>query len=73
MSSDAGRPDASMSLINELLHRPIDPGYAAAAERRRREGEDAPQRPSSVLTVVTTLFIGLVFGVSAQTLGDRQT
>ena len=73
MSSDAGRPDASMSLINELLHRPIDPGYAAAAERRRREGEDAPQRPSSVLTVVTTLVIGLVFGVSAQTLGDRQT
>lgn len=73
MSINAGRPDASMSLINELLHRPIDPGYAAATERRRRAGEEAPQRPSSVLVLVTTLVIGLVFGVSAQTLGDRQT
>ncbi len=74
MSTQAERPpDASMSLINELLYRPIDPGYAAATERRRREGEESPQRPTGSLVLVTTLVIGLVFGVSAQTLGDRQT
>lgn len=66
-------PDASMSLINELLHRPIDPGYAAAAARRRREGADRPQRPTGALVLVTSLAIGLVFGISAQTLGNRQT
>jgi uncharacterized protein YlxW (UPF0749 family) len=74
MSTEAGRPrDASMSLINELLHRPIDPAYAAAAERRRLAGEDAPQRPTGTLVLVTTLAIGLVFGISAQTLGARET
>lgn len=74
MSTPAGAPrDASMSLINELLYRPLDPGYAAAAERRRRAGEDTPQRPTGTLVLVTTLAIGLVFGVSSQTLGDRQT
>ena len=74
MSTQAERPrDASMSLINELLHRPIDPGYAAAAARRHREGDPEPQRPTGALVLVTTLVIGLVFGVSAQTLGDRQT
>ncbi|MFN2320822.1 MAG: DUF881 domain-containing protein [Dermatophilaceae bacterium] len=62
-----------MSLINELLHRPLDPGYAAATERRRRAGEDSPQRPTGTLVLATTLAIGLVFGVSSQTLGDRQT
>ena len=26
--------DASMTLLNEVMHRPLDPGYAAAAARR---------------------------------------
>ena len=74
MSTQADRPrDASMSLINELLHRPIDPGYAAAAERRRLAGEETPQRPTGKLVLITTLAIGLVFGISSQTLGARQT
>lgn len=74
MTAEAGRPpDASMSLINELLHRPMDPGYAAAAARRRREGDESPHRPTGALTLITTLVIGLVFGISAQTLGARQT
>jgi uncharacterized protein YlxW (UPF0749 family) len=74
MSTQAGRPrDASMSLINDLLHRPIDPGYAAAAERRRLAGEETPQRPTGGLVLITTLVIGLVFGISSQTLGARET
>lgn len=32
-------PDASMSLLNELLRAPLDPGYAAAAQRRRTRTE----------------------------------
>lgn len=31
----ATRKDASMTLLNEVMHRPLDPGYAAAAERRQ--------------------------------------
>lgn len=74
MTAGTERPrDASMSLINELLDRPIDPGYAAAAQRRAREGIIAAPRPSGTLVVVTLLVIGLVFGVSARTLGERQT
>lgn len=74
MSTPVPRPrDASMSLINELLHRPIDPGYAAAAERRRRAGDETPQRPTGIVVLVTTVVIGLIFGISSQTLGARQT
>ncbi|TXR56684.1 DUF881 domain-containing protein [Quadrisphaera setariae] len=34
-SARRARPDASMTLLVEVLERPLDPGYAAAAERRR--------------------------------------
>jgi uncharacterized protein YlxW (UPF0749 family) len=44
------RPDASMTLLAEVMERPLDPGYAAAAERRRLTGDP----PSRVLTRVTT-------------------
>lgn len=67
------RPDASMSLINELLHRPIDPGYAAVAERRRLAGSAEPEKSNGMLLLVTVLVIGLLFGTSATTLTARQT
>ena len=62
-----------MSLINELLHRPIDPGYAAVAERRRLAGDTEPETSNSMLLLVTVLVIGLLFGISATTLTARQT
>lgn len=62
-----------MSLINELLHRPIDPGYAAVAERRRLAGDAEPEKSNGMLLIVTVLVIGLLFGVSAKTLTARQT
>ncbi|PWJ54695.1 Uncharacterized conserved protein YlxW, UPF0749 family [Quadrisphaera granulorum] len=37
------RPDASMTLLREVMERPLDPGYAAAAERRRAQQERAEQ------------------------------
>jgi uncharacterized protein YlxW (UPF0749 family) len=39
-----------MTLLAEVMERPLDPGYAAAAERRKLTGE----QPSKVLTNVTT-------------------
>ncbi len=37
MREQPGRPDQSMTLLREVVERPLDPGYAAAA-RRRAEG-----------------------------------
>ncbi|MBC7308879.1 MAG: DUF881 domain-containing protein [Actinomycetales bacterium] len=67
------RPDASMSLINEVLNRPLDPGYAAAAERRRLAGEGEEQPLRSPVVLVTVLVIGLIFGISVMTIGPRTT
>lgn len=65
--------DASMSLINEVLNRPLDPGYAAAAQRRLLAGEAGPQKPRGVLVMVTIVVIGLIFGISVVTIGPRTT
>ena len=59
-----GRPprrlDASMTLLAEVMERPLDPGYAAAAERRQRTG-DRPTRPlTRVVTLTLLAVIGLV-------------
>lgn len=53
-----------MSLINELLHRPLDPGYAAAAQRRRQGSGPggASGRPGMTERVVLTVIM-LVFGL----------
>lgn len=50
--------DASMTLLNEVMHRPLDPGYADAARRRAR-GEEAPR---GVVTVVALLVLAIVLG-----------
>ncbi len=57
------RPDASMSLLTEVMQRPLDPGYAAAAERRR------PYRAGSrVAVAVVTVLLGGVLVISVQQL-----
>ena len=50
--------DESMTLLNEVMHRPLDAGYAEAAQRRAR-GE-APRR--GVATVVMLLVIAIALG-----------
>ncbi len=61
------RPDASMTLLTEVMQRPLDPGYAAVAEARRARGEGAAQRRrrTAPLTVLLSLVAGaiLVIGV----------
>ena len=66
----AGRPpDASMTLLTEVYRRPLDPGYAEAAPRRRR----AP-RPALGASVSTLVVIAVVLGLgtTAATIALRQ-
>ncbi|HET7661844.1 MAG TPA: DUF881 domain-containing protein [Oryzihumus sp.] len=49
------RVDASMSLINEIMQRPLDPGYAAAADARVQAG-----LPASTGLRTPTLLVGAV-------------
>lgn len=62
------RPDASMSLLTEVINHPLDAGYQEAAERRAREARlappgTAPRRRSVGLTaglVVVAIALGLL-------------
>ena len=66
MSATRGdRPDASMTLITEMMQRPLDPGYAAAAESRQRSGLPPATSHQSPMLVVFALLIGAVLATSA--------
>jgi uncharacterized protein YlxW (UPF0749 family) len=54
------RLDASMTLLAEVMERPLDPGYAAAAERRRAAGSQPATPVSRLLTLVLLAVIGLL-------------
>lgn len=58
------RLDASMSLLTELIERPLDPGYAAAAQRRIDKGEAPARSASSVLTITAAGLVGLLLAVA---------
>ncbi|PYG02256.1 Uncharacterized conserved protein YlxW, UPF0749 family [Georgenia satyanarayanai] len=55
-----GRPDQSMTLLREVVERPLDPGYAAAAQRRA-EGR-APALPWWRKGIVVVLAAALGLG-----------
>lgn len=73
MTTTGRRPDHSMTLLSEMLERPLDPGYAAAADKRRTRGLPGPTGTTSVAMLLTTLLIGLLLAVSANTLRVRST
>lgn len=58
------RRDASMTLLTEVMQRPLDPGYAAAAAERAASGnEDAGRRRDrrrAPLTVAVAVVVGVV-------------
>jgi uncharacterized protein YlxW (UPF0749 family) len=64
-SGQPGRPDASMTLITEMMQRPLDPGYAAAAERRQRAGLPPAAGRRSPLLVIVAVLIGALLATSA--------
>ncbi len=67
-----GPVDASMTLLNEVTNRPLDPGYAEAAQRRAR-GETAPLHPvRRVALVVVAVALGIGISTATATLRAPQ-
>ncbi|WP_052367092.1 DUF881 domain-containing protein [Paraoerskovia marina] len=68
------RPDESMTLLREVMERPLDPGYAAAAERRAQSPDGGTRRAAWVTVTVflVAAAIGLVVTVAAVTLRAPQ-
>ncbi|PRY17821.1 DUF881 domain-containing protein [Kineococcus rhizosphaerae] len=56
-------PAASTRLLTEVMTRPLDPGYAAAARRRAESGEP-PARRHRVVTVAALCAIGALFAAA---------
>ncbi len=61
-------PAQSMSLINNLMRAPLDPGYAAAANKRKAQGKPPSVGLRSPLLIVTLVVIGLSLAVAAHAL-----
>jgi uncharacterized protein YlxW (UPF0749 family) len=67
------RRDESMTLITEMMQRPLDPGYAAAAERRTQAGLPAATGLASPLLIIVAILIGALLGASALALRAPST
>lgn len=63
-------PDASMTLLTEFYRRPLDPGYAEAAERRRQGSAPRPTKRAVVAMALLAFALGI--GATAATLALRQ-
>jgi uncharacterized protein YlxW (UPF0749 family) len=64
-ATHSDRPDRSMTLITEVMERPLDPGYAAAAESRQRSGLPAATSHQGPMLVIFAVLIGAVLATSA--------
>lgn len=64
------RVDESMTLINEMMNRPLDPGYQAAADRRQAAGK-TPSNHRSWVVVAAAVLIGFLFAVGANAATGR--
>jgi len=62
-----------MTLLTEMMERPLDPGYAAAAERRRAGGLPPGTGTRSLLVVLAAIALGFLFVVAALTLRPAGT
>ena len=57
-----------MTLLTTMLERPLDPGYAAAAERREAEGLPRSTSLRAPRLVLATVLVGLLVGVASYNL-----
>lgn len=66
-SAEHPRPDASMTLLTEVMRHPLDPGYAIAAARRgRTRGRRRRSRLArGAVTVLVAVVCGLVVSAAA--------
>jgi len=62
-----------MTLITEMMERPLDPGYAAAAESRQRSGLPPATGHRSPMLVLVAVLIGVLLAISALTLRVPET
>jgi len=62
-----------MTLINEVMQRPLDPGYAAAADSRQQSGLPPATGHRSPLLVVIAVLIGVLLATSALALRAPET
>jgi uncharacterized protein YlxW (UPF0749 family) len=67
-----GPVDASMTLINEVMNKPLDPGYAEAAERRRTEGPVPVPRTRRLALVLVAACLGLAVTAASSSLRAPQ-
>ena len=67
------RPDASMTLLTTMIERPLDPGYAAAADRRAAAGMPRATSLRSPFLAVACVLIGLLVGVASYNLTAGNT
>lgn len=53
-ATERNRPvDASMTLLNEIMERPLDPGYAEASQRQAAGDRAGAQASSKIITIIT--------------------
>jgi uncharacterized protein YlxW (UPF0749 family) len=79
MGAPARRPDASMSLLTDVLFNPLDPGYAQAAARRAHADADAdknssptePRRRRGLWLGVCLAALGVLVATAAAQVRDR--
>jgi uncharacterized protein YlxW (UPF0749 family) len=62
-----------MTLITEMMNRPLDPGYAAAAESRQKAGLSPATGHRSPLLVLVAVLIGALLTTSAMALRAPST
>ncbi|KGN33353.1 membrane protein [Knoellia sinensis KCTC 19936] len=62
-----------MTLITSMLERPLDPGYAAAAERRESAGLPRATSLRSWRLIVFAVIIGVLVGIAAMQLRGSET
>lgn len=62
-----------MTLITSMLERPLDPGYAAAAERREKAGLPKGTGLRSPALIVFAVIIGVLVGIAAMQLRGGET
>lgn len=59
------RVDESMALLNEVMNSPLDPSYAAAAQRRRASGLPGATRTGTLAVFVILAVVAFLFVVAA--------
>lgn len=67
------RADESMTLLTSMMERPLDPGYAAAAERRAHAGLPAATSTRTPTVLIASVAAGLLLTVGALSLRVPQT